>query len=162
VIPRSLTNREDVISIQSRVAELGYLKRGDSGVWDATSRRALVDFKITNKLPRSDTLDTTTDDALNSGSGLRIEEAFIGSWSETSPCDTSLPAHIVINSSHATSSAGGICDFLNVSGDELGWRIKAKCAASGQAWAYDLRFSVSQDQLIWNGKTGVTTYFRCH
>jgi hypothetical protein len=160
-VPRNLANREDVVWVQSRLADLKYLKRAASGVWDAASRRALVDFKVTNKLPRTDVFDRAVEDALSSDSVLRLEESFIGSWSEVSPCDASSPAHIVISSSRAVSSGGGVCDFLNVSGEDTGWKIKAKCSSAGDAWAYDLRFSVSQGQLIWNGKTGATTYFRC-
>jgi len=159
--PRNLANREDVAWVQSRLAELMYLKRAASGVWDGASRKALIDFKVVNKLPRTDTFDRATEDSLSSASALRIEDSFIGSWSETSPCDASSPAHMVINSNRAVSSGGGFCDFLNVSGEETGWRIKAKCSAAGKNWTYDLRFSVSQGQLIWNGKTGATPYFRC-
>jgi Putative peptidoglycan binding domain len=158
---RSVDNREDVRWIQTRLAELGYLRRPASGVWDAPSRMALRDFKIMNKLVNNDTWDAETQKAFSPASALNADKSFLGSWSETTPCDTSLPAPMVITSRRATSSSGGFCDFLNISPDSGGWRIRTRCSDAGQKWTFDIRFSVSPGQLVWDGKSGKTTYFRC-
>ena len=158
---RSVNNREDVRWIQTRLAELGYLRRPASGMWDAPSRMALRDFKIMNKLVNNDTWDAETEKAFGPASALRADESFLGSWSETAPCDSSLPAPMVITSRRATASSGGFCDFLNISPDSGGWRIRTRCSDAGQKWTYDIRFSVSSGRLVWDGKSGKTTYFRC-
>jgi DNA-binding helix-hairpin-helix protein with protein kinase domain len=158
---RSLSNREDVRWIQSRLAELGFLKRSASGNWDSFSRAALRDFKITNKMASNDLWDIETEKAVASVSALKASDSFLGAWSETTPCDGSVPAPMVITPKRAASSSGGFCDFLNISPENGGWRIKSKCSSEGQTWTYDIRFSVTPGQLVWDGRSGKTTYFRC-
>jgi hypothetical protein len=72
-----------------------------------------------------------------------------------------VPAPMVITSKRATSSSGGFCDFLNISPENGGWRIKSRCSSQGQTWTYDIRFNVTPGQLVWDGRSGKTTYFRC-
>ncbi len=158
---RSLSNREDVLWIQSRLAELGFLKRSASGNWDSFSRAALRDFKITNKMANNYLWDTETEKAVASASALKASDSFLGSWSETTPCDASVPAPMVITSKRAASSAGGFCDFLTISPENGGWRIKSRCSSEGQTWTYEIRFNVAPGQLVWDGKSGRTIYFRC-
>lgn len=159
--PRSLENREDVIWIQSRLGALGYLKRSPSGVWDTNSRIALKDFKLSNKGPNNDSWDMQSQDLLSASTATKADESFIGSWSETIPCDSTAIPDIVINSKRATSSGGGVCEFLSISNETNGWRVKTKCTDAGQSWFADVVFSVVSGKLIWNGKTGVTNYARC-
>lgn len=160
-LPTSLTNRDDVRWIQSRLAELGFLKRSANGNWNAVSRTALRDFKITNKMANNDLWDIETEKAVASDSALKASESFLGAWSETTPCDASVPAPMVITAKRAVSSSGGFCDFLNVSPTSGGWRIKSKCSSEGQTWTHDIGFSVTTGQLVWDGRSGKTIYFRC-
>ena len=57
-------NREVVSGIQSRLRELGFLDRYAPGVWDADSRKALREFKLTNHLIDSDVWDVAAERAL--------------------------------------------------------------------------------------------------
>lgn len=158
---RSLNSPEDVRWIQLRLVELGYLKTPASSIWDMSSRLALRDFKITNKFANKDVWDLDTEKQLGSASALNATESFIGSWSENTPCDPSQAPPMVITSRRATSSAGGFCDFLSISSDNGGWRIRTRCSDAGRRWSYDVRFSMSSGQLVWDGKSGRTIYFRC-
>lgn len=154
---RDVGNREDVIWLQERLFELEYLRRRPTGTWDQQSRRAVTDFKTVNRLPRTDQVDTETAAALASKASIPFNDSFLGAWSETFPCPGARQADIVISANRATSSAGGICEFLNISPDDAGWQLRAKCTDQGSSWTYDLRFSSGQGRLVWKGKS-VTNY----
>jgi hypothetical protein len=94
-------------------------------------------------------------------SALRVEQTFVGSWSEA-PCDPRSKPDIFINSRRATSSAGGICEFSNVRPAGSGWTVGTACSNVGEKWTATIHLTVSGGKLVWTGRDGTETqYFRC-
>jgi len=157
---RNLNDAENVRWVQSRLRELGFL-RGDSVNWDSFSRSALRDFKASNNLGGDEKWDYKTQQLLASASALRVEQTFVGSWSEA-PCDPRSKPDIFINSRRATSSAGGICEFSNVRAAGSGWTVGTACSNVGEKWTATIHLTVSSGKLVWTGRDGTETqYFRC-
>jgi peptidoglycan hydrolase-like protein with peptidoglycan-binding domain len=61
----------DAIRVQSRLAELGYLKGSVDGAWGAQSRAALRAFRAASSLPPSDVWDVSTAEQLFSIAAVR-------------------------------------------------------------------------------------------
>lgn len=157
---RSLSIADDVVWLQKRLAGLGYLRRYNPSILDKDTREALRDFRVVNKLSSSDAWNLQVQQALEGPLALGMSDSFLGVWSENPQCDASRSS-IVISSRRAQSPTGGYCDFLSVTGTETGWKLRTKCSDSGQNWTATIKFSVASSQLIWDGKTGVTKYYRC-
>ncbi len=154
-----LSDPQNVLLIQSRLRELGFL-RGPTKGWDSFSRSALRDFKATNNLALDDKWDLKTQELLASGPILRIEQTFVGSWSE-STCDSSEP-DLFINSRRAASSAGGVCEFSNIRRAGSVWSIATTCSNAGEKWKATVQLAVSEDKMVWTGRDGSRTqYQRC-
>jgi DNA-binding helix-hairpin-helix protein with protein kinase domain len=156
---RNLRNRSDVDWVQQQLSRLGYLRRTTPGVWDGNSRQALIDFKIANSLSKTDSLDVQAQQVLGSDSAIKFDDTFLGAWTETPGCPSHEP-DIVMSVRRASSSGGGVCDFLDVAGENGGWRVHARCTVQGNSWTREIRFKVAQGQLFWIGNSS-TTYFRC-
>jgi hypothetical protein len=62
---------DDLVKVQVRLRNLGFLSSARKDTWDASSRKALRDFKLANGLANDDTLDTVTREKLNSPGTVR-------------------------------------------------------------------------------------------
>jgi hypothetical protein len=159
--PLDLRDIANVRWVQSRLRDLGFL-RGGGASWDAFTRAALRDFKTANDLALDDKWDYKAEELLASGSALRAEQTFVGSWSETA-CDAGSKPDIVINSRRATSAAGGVCEFLGVKAVGPSWSIGTTCSNAGEKWSATIHLAVADGKLVWIGRDGSETqYFRCH
>jgi DNA-binding helix-hairpin-helix protein with protein kinase domain len=158
---KSLLIRENVLAVQSRLEELGFISGKSAGAWNAASRDALRNFKTVNNLTRDDVWDFQTEKALAAITAIRADQSFVGTWSESRRCDPDpkLESSIVIDARRARS-ASGVCEFLSVAPDGLGWRTQSKCTVSGRTWSAPITFTVNSGKLVWSGRE-VTTYFRC-
>jgi hypothetical protein len=158
--PLDLRDTANVRWVQSRLRELGFLKGGGAN-WDAVSRSALRDFKATNDIGSDDKWDFRAEELLASGSALRAEQTFVGSWSETT-CDAKSKPDLVINTRRATSAAGGVCEFLNVKAVGPSWTIGTSCSNAGERWSATIHLTVADGKLAWTGRDGTETeYVRC-
>jgi hypothetical protein len=158
--PLDLRDIANVRWVQSRLRDLGFLTGGGAS-WDAVSRSALRDFKTTNDIGSDDKWDYRTEELLASGSALRAEQTFVGSWSETA-CDPRSKPDIVINSRRATSAAGGVCEFLSVKAAGPSWNVGTRCSNAGEKWSAAIHLTVANGKLIWIGRDGSETqYLRC-
>jgi peptidoglycan hydrolase-like protein with peptidoglycan-binding domain len=70
-IAASLQDVSEVIRVQTRLVELGYLNGPADGVWGSKSRTALRSFKEANRLPKDDTWDQLTAEYLFAASAAR-------------------------------------------------------------------------------------------
>lgn len=158
--PLDLGDAENVRWVQSRLRELGFLRSGSVG-WDVASRSALRDFRASNNLGNDDKWDYKAEQLLASGTALRVEQTFIGAWSEE-PCDSRAKPDIVVNSRRATSATGGTCEFSNVKLLGSSWTVGTTCTNAGERWSATIRLSVVNGKLTWVGRDGAETqYFRC-
>jgi Protein of unknown function (DUF4236) len=158
--PIDLSDMQNVRWAQARLRELGFLK-GGSSTWDAASRSALRDFRVSNNIGNDDKWDYRTEELLASGSALPVGRTFIGTWSETA-CDVGSKPDLVINSRRAISSAGGVCEFSNIKYAGSSWSVGTACSNAGQKWSATIHLSVAADKLIWTGRDGTETqYARC-
>jgi hypothetical protein len=158
--PLDLRDIANVRWVQSRLRKLGFL-RGGGANWDAVSRSALRDFKATNDIGSDDKWDFRAEELLASGSALRAEQTFVGSWSETT-CDAKSKPDLVINSRRATSAAGGVCEFINVKTIGTSWSIGTTCSNAGERWSATIHLTVADGKLAWTGRDGTETeYVRC-
>jgi hypothetical protein len=158
--PLDLNDPQNVLWVQSRLRELGFLSGASRG-WDSFSRSALRDFKAANGLPAIDQWDLSAEELLASGTALRAEQTFIGSWSETS-CEPGEKPGIFITSRRAVSSAGGICEFLSVKSAGSGWSIATSCSNGAERWTATIRLAMVGDKLVWTGRDrSQTQYSRC-
>jgi hypothetical protein len=158
--PLDLRDIANVRWVQSRLRDLGFLRNGGAN-WDAVSRSALRDFKATNNIGSDDKWDYRTEELLASGSALRAEQTFVGSWSEAA-CDASSKPDIVINFRRATSAAGGVCEFLSMKAVGPSWSIGTTCSNAGEKWSATIHLMVADGKLVWTGRNGTETeYSRC-
>jgi hypothetical protein len=155
-----LSDPQNVVWVQSRLRESGFLRGATKG-WDSFSRSALRDFKTTNSLAPDDEWDFEAEKLLASGQALRVEQTFVGSWSEAA-CETGSRPDVFINSRRAVSSAGGVCEFSNVRALGSSWTISTACTNAGEKWKATIQLTVSGDELVWTGRNGSRTHYqRC-
>jgi hypothetical protein len=158
--PLDLGQIENLRWVHLRLRQLGFLKEGNTG-WDTVSRSALRDFKTTNNIGSDDKWDYATEEALASGSALRAEQTFVGSWSETT-CEPGTRPHLVINSRRATSAGGGVCEFSSLKQVGSSWSIATTCSNAGEKWSANIQLGVTNGKLTWIGRDGTATeYSRC-
>jgi hypothetical protein len=161
---RDLGNRLDVISIQTKLRELGYYLSESDGVWGPGARRALRDFKVINGLSESDQWDHETEERLWSGRGVPAANTFIGIWARDAvECRnrTGDDERIRIDSRGA-ESAGTKCDFRSVNQEAAGrWQIHALCSAGRDLWTANISLKLTGSNLRWSSERGTETYLRC-
>ena len=158
--PLDLNDPQNLLWVQSRLRELGFLHNNSRG-WDSSSRSALRDFKTANGLPADDKWDFSAEELLASGSAVPAEQTFVGSWSET-PCEPGAKPDIYITSRRAVSSAGGVCEFLNIKPAGSGWSIATSCSNGGEKWTATIHLAMIGNKLIWTGRDKTETqYSRC-
>lgn len=159
---RDPQNRPDAIWIQAKLSDLGYFSGSRNGVWGATSRSALRDFKIMNGLPENDRWDKETEQRLSSREVVAASKTFIGGWADgNDQCGADGGPPIVI-SSRSAKTEGGECDFRSIKREGTGhWRVDAVCTSEGNSWNANIDLKVSLPNLIWTSERGTTTYVRC-
>jgi hypothetical protein len=161
---RDLGNRLDVISIQTKLRELGYYLSESDGVWGPGARRALRDFKVMNALSESDQWDRETEERLWSGRGVPVSSTFIGIWArDAAECRnrTGDDERIKIDTRGA-ESGGTKCDFRSVNQEAAGkWQIRALCSAGRDLWTANISLKLTGANLRWSSERGTETYLRC-
>ncbi len=161
---RNPLNHADALWIQKRLHDLGYYFSHADGVWGASSRSALRDFKTINGLQENDTWDKETEEQLSFGQNIHPSNIFIGRWAvDFVQCrqlqDGSAP--ITINS-HRAETADSACNFRSVKREGTNsWRIRALCSADGNSWNANIRLKLIGSKLSWSSERGTETYVRC-
>jgi hypothetical protein len=150
-----------VLHIKSRLRDLGFLSSAKSGGWDASTRNALRDFKVTNSLSNDDIWDLRTSQKLDSQTAAH--HSIIGNWS-TAPCRSAKPTDIrlSISSRRSKSSAGSVCEFGDLKVTAREWRVQANCTLGDKRWTANGKFSLVADKLVWTSECDVISYFRCN
>ena len=161
---RDLVNRFDVISIQTKLRELGYYLSESDGVWGPGARRALRDFKVMNGLSENDQWDREAEERLWSGRGVPVASTFIGMWArDAAECRnrTGDDQRIKIDTRGA-ESAGTKCDFRSVNQEAAGkWQVRALCSAGRDLWSANISLKLAGSNLRWSSERGTETYLRC-
>ena len=143
---------------QSRLHDLGFLAPGATGRWNSTSRNALRDFKLVNRLANDDVLDLATRKKLNSPEAIRADQSFLGNWCRSAGTKK---LQLSINSHRTKSSEGGICLFHNIQAENLGWRVRATCSERKETWNANGKITVMANKLVWISDRDEVNYFRC-
>ncbi len=161
---RNPLNHADALWIQKRLHDLGYYFSHADGVWGASSRSALRDFKTINGLQENDTWDKEAEEQLSSGQNIHPSNIFLGRWAvDFVQCrqlqDGSAP--ITINS-HRAETVDSACNFRSVKREGTNsWRIRALCSADGNSWNANIRLKLIGSKLSWSSERGTETYVRC-
>jgi peptidoglycan hydrolase-like protein with peptidoglycan-binding domain len=161
---RNPLNHSDALWIQKRLHDMGYYFGNVDGVWRASSRNALRDFKAINGLQENDTWDKETEERLSSGQDIHPSSIFLGRWAvDFGQCrqlqDSS--ALITINSRRA-ETVGGACNFRSIKRAGMNkWRIHALCSADGNSWNANIVLKLIGSELRWSSERGSETYVRC-
>ncbi len=157
---RNPLTHSDALWIQKRLHDLGYYFGNTDGVWGASSRSALRDFKAINDLQENDTWDRETEERL-SDQNIHI---FVGRWAlNVDQCQRSQngSAPITINSRRA-ETVGSACNFRSVKREGTNsWRIQALCSADGNSWNARIDLKLIGSKLSWSSERGSETYVRC-
>src|SRR5712691_11333322 len=150
--------------IQKRLRDLGYYFGSDDGVWGASSRSALRDFKAINGLQENDTWDKETEERLSSGQNIHPSGIFLGQWGlDIAQCQQfqHSSAPITIHSHHA-ETVGSVCNFRSIKREATNsWRIHAVCSADGNSWNANISLKLVGSKLSWSSERGTATYVRC-
>jgi DNA-binding helix-hairpin-helix protein with protein kinase domain len=154
----SVKNQQDVAWLQEKLRLAGFLKSPSNGSWDAATKSALLDFKVTNGLAADDILDSIAAAKLNQPTQLRATQSFIGGWSSEPRCPNGVELEV---SAKRAAVPAGACEFSNVLQDRSGWRIRASCRVAENTWPANIRLQVSSDRMVWSSERGQATYYRC-
>ena len=149
---------EDIRRAQSRLHDLGFLAAAGTGRWNSTSRNALRDFKLVNRLANDDVLDLATRKKLNSPEAIRADQSFLGNWCRSAGTKK---LQLSINSHRTKSSEGGICLFHNIQAENRGWRVRATCSERKETWNANGKITVMANKLVWISDRDEVNYFRC-
>jgi Putative peptidoglycan binding domain len=160
-----ITRASDVMQIQQRLLELGYLSTPPDGKWGPRSARSLQDFRSANRIDGDSAWDRATEALLFGSDAIRaaIGMTFIGGWTaDAGLCGASGEGPpLRITSTHA-ETASGRCDFDSVRLESEGtWRVVARCNVSGATWVANIELRISANRLIWSSEKGRAQYYRC-
>ena len=128
------------------------------GTCDAACKAAVQDFKLANRLPHDDVLDSTTRERLNSPRAVRVDQSFLGNWCRPAEKKT---LRLSINSRRAKSSAGSVCVFHNIHAESRGWQVRATCSEGGESWNANGKITLANGKLVWASERDVVSYSRC-
>ena len=156
--PSASSSDEESRQIRSRLHELGFLSSAGKGTCDAACKAAVQDFKLANRLPHDDVLDSTTRERLNSSRAVRFDQSFLGNWCR--PAEKK-PLRLSINSRRAKSSAGSVCVFHNIHAESRGWQVRATCSEGGESWNANGKITLANGKLVWASERDVVSYSRC-
>jgi DNA-binding helix-hairpin-helix protein with protein kinase domain len=162
---KNLSQRDDAIQVQRRLAELGYLSGSADGKWGPRSKRALLEYKEKSGLDRNDLWDDATQRSLFSDSATPGVSAlpFVGGWTlRLGECgEPGQPSPVRITAKRAGTS-GGACEFNSIRSDASGaWLIDAKCSATESSHVAHIRLAVDGDVLHWTSEQPEVLYYRC-
>jgi hypothetical protein len=162
---RNLSERDDAIQVQRRLAELGYLSGSADGKWGPRSKRALLEYKEKSGLDGNDLWDEATERSLFSDSATHGFSAlpFVGGWTfRSGECgEPGQPPPVRITAKRAETS-GGPCEFNSIRSDGSGaWLIDAKCSATESSHVAHIRLAVDGDVLHWTSEQPEVLYYRC-
>jgi peptidoglycan hydrolase-like protein with peptidoglycan-binding domain len=103
-------NIGDALTIQRRLASLGYYGRDGDGTWGMASHVALRDFKVANGLPGDDRWDRPTEAALMNNAPVPATATPFGEWAGigTSCTDLQNPLRLAVSALEVLAG-GGIC-----------------------------------------------------
>jgi DNA-binding helix-hairpin-helix protein with protein kinase domain len=165
VIRRQLSRTEDVVQIQKRLFDLGYLSVPANGKWGPLSKRALAEYKQQAGLEKNDLWDAPTEDSLFRENAPRAVRtlAFIGGWTnEQGQCGgPGEAAPLRIMADHAETD-GGACQFNSVRPDGTSaWRIDATCSSGATSHAAHIRLAINGSVLHWTSEQPENIYYRC-
>jgi predicted Ser/Thr protein kinase len=161
-----LNNTEDAKRVQRRLIDLGFLSGSADGIWGPLSRRALEDFRGTQKMGQGDTWDETTQQLLFGDSAVRapVSSSYVGGWgNDLADCRQSQGGrgHLSITARRA-EAFGTACEFQSVQQEGANmWRLQARCANSSERWNANIRFTIVGNQLTWSSERGTVNYVRC-
>jgi hypothetical protein len=150
---------DDLLKAQLRLHDLGFLSSPTNDAWDASSRKAVREFKLANGLTNDDVLDTVTREKLNSRTAIRADESLFGSWCR--PADEK-KLRLTINSRGAKSSAGTKCVFEHIHAENGSWRVRATCSGGKEKWTANGHIKVKGSKLAWASEGDVVNYLRCN
>ena len=162
---RNLSQRDDVIQVQRRLMELGFLSGSADGKWGPRSKHALLEFKEQSGLDKTDLWDAATERSLFSDSATHAVSTlpFVGGWTfwsgECGP--PGQPSPVRITAKRAETN-GGACEFNSIRSDGSGaWLIDAKCSATESSHVAHIRLAVDGDVLHWTSEQPEVLYYRC-
>ena len=150
---------DDLVKVQVRLRDLGFLSSARIETWDASSRKALRDFKLANGLANDDTLDMVTREKLNSPGAVRADQSLFGTWCRSGE---EKKLRLTVNSRGTKSSAGSACVFDDIHAENGGWRVRATCSADKEKWTASGRVKVKANKLAWASEGDVVDYLRCN
>ena len=150
--------------MQQRLAELGFLRAGATGVWGPSSRQALAAFKAQAHLPGDDVWDAATERRLF-GADVRGPTRIVGRWAPTAQACLLQPnrdglLRATINEQGA-SAGGTTCKFQRRQQSGSVWTVVAACSNQGSRWVANVRLEVRGDRLTWTSERGSQSYVRC-
>ena len=156
-------NNAEAVTLQKRLAELGFFLGKIDGVWGLASRNALQDFKTMNGLTADDQWDAVTEGALKAERPVRAAETFVGVWAEeAADCKPTnaggAPLRISVRQAE---KSGTVCKFGPALREGSTWGLQAVCTGEGKTWNANVRLSVSGDQLTWSSERGTDSFVRC-
>ena len=156
-------NNAEAVTLQKRLAELGFFLGKIDGVWGLASRNALQDFKTMNGLTADDQWDAITEGALKAERPVRAAETFVGVWAEeAADCKPTnaggAPLRISVRQAE---KSGTVCKFGPALREGSTWGLQAVCTGEGKTWNANVRLSVSGDQLTWSSERGTDSFVRC-
>jgi DNA-binding helix-hairpin-helix protein with protein kinase domain len=165
VLKRQLSKTEDVIQIQKKLFDLGYMSVPANGKWGPLSKRALGQYKQQAGLEKNDLWDATAEDSLfgeNAPRAIRTL-AFIGGWTnELGQCGGPGEAAPLRIMADRAETDGGACQFNSVSSDgNNAWRIDATCSSGGTSHAAHIRLAINGSVLHWTSEQPENIYYRC-
>lgn len=165
VIQRQLSKTEDVIQIQKRLFDLGYMSVPANGKWGPLSKRALVEYKQQAGLEKNELWDATTEDSLFGEHAPRAIRtlAFIGGWTnEQGQCGGPGEAAPLRIMADRAETDGGACQFNSIRPDgNSAWRIDATCSSGGTSHAAHIRLAINGAVLHWTSEQPENIYYRC-
>jgi hypothetical protein len=171
VVKLDLSRGEDVIRVQQRLIELGYLAGIADGKWGPRSKAALSEFKTRENLPITDFWDDATQSALFKrnaapyvpSSTLSGGLPFVGGWTTVNgECGSPGILPPVRITAMRAETDGGACEFKSVRPDGRDvWRVFAVCSANGKSWPANIKLTVQGSELRWVSERPETVYYRC-
>jgi hypothetical protein len=164
----SINRPADILKIEQRLVELGYLAISPSDRLNSKSRRALRDFRAANDIVGETIWDLKTETRLFSQDASRAAQpvtTFIGKWTDKRGYCVTNAANdppLRVTSTYAEASWTR-CRFIAVRPASEGtWRILAQCADNSNAsWQANIKLQLSGDRLSWSSEKGFAQYYRC-
>lgn len=163
-----LSKSEDVLKVQVRLNELGFLKAKPNGKFGPMSKQALMTFQSTVGIADTNSIDPSTyrflfapDAPKRTQSTDAVPDALRGDWSQDQ-CDMPTNRPPVVFDATSASVYGSTCKFEQFSSAPGIWNTKAVCTdPDGKARTSDISFSLSGNVLTWAGTGGRIRYYRC-